>query len=206
MQKITSVEILESFYGAPSERAIWKEIDHINDIYRCFIEASPFLILATHGKGGIDCSPRGDPAGFVRVIDENHLMIPDRRGNNRLDSLRNILTNPSVGLIFLVPGAGETIRVSGQAEIIVDKELCQSFAINEKPATSILSIKVEKAYYQCQKCIVRSNLWDTSSHIDKNTLPTAGQLAEYFSSLQGVDFDGDEHDKNYSEYMNKVIY
>ncbi|MCJ8274282.1 MAG: pyridoxamine 5'-phosphate oxidase family protein, partial [Psychrosphaera sp.] len=108
MEKITSIEQLEQVYGQPVERALWKEIDHINPHYRQFIEASPFLILATFGEKGIDCSPKGDPKGFVRVVDEKTIHIPDRRGNNRLDSLRNIVTNPNVGLIFLIPNAGET--------------------------------------------------------------------------------------------------
>lgn len=147
MEKITSIEALESIYGKPVDSSLWKEIDHINEHYQKFIEASPFLILATYGEKGVDCSPRGDPAGFVTVLDRKTILIPDRRGNNRLDSLRNIVTNPEVGLIFLVPNAGETIRVSGVAEIIIDKELCQSFAMNEKPANSVLKVTVEKAYF-----------------------------------------------------------
>jgi len=146
MKKITSVLDLEAAYGSAVPGAQWKEIDHINDHYRQFIECSPFLILATQGEKGIDCSPRGDPAGFVRVVNSRCLQLPDRRGNNRLDSLRNIVTNPNVGLIFLIPNIGETIRVRGMAEILLDKELCDSFSINDKPASSVISISVDKAY------------------------------------------------------------
>jgi len=206
MKEITSIEMLEDLYGKPVERALWKEIDHINAHYRQFIEASPFLIMATYGEEGVDCSPRGDPAGFVRVIDEKHLLIPDRKGNNRLDSLRNIINNGKIGLIFIIPNVGETIRVSGRAKILIDEELCDSFSINGKPASSVLSVEVEKAYFQCQKAIVRSSLWDASSYIDRKELPTAGQMAEYFSTQQGIEFDGNSYDKNYPEHMKKTIY
>ena len=207
MNKITSIEQLESIYSRPAvDRSIWKEIDFVNDHYRQFIEASPFLILATYGEKGVDCSPRGDPPGFVRIVNKNCIQIPDRRGNNRLDSLRNIINNPKVGLIFLVPNSGETIRVSGQAEILIEPELCESFSIKGKPASSVLSVKVEKAYYQCQKAIARSRLWDSSSYIDREKLPTAGQMAEFFSATQGVEFDGEAYDHDYSDYMKKTIY
>ncbi len=163
MKTITSITELETLYGQPTDLALWKEIDHINAHYRQFIEQSPFLILATQGAHGLDCSPRGDPAGFVRVVDEKHIQIPDRKGNKRLDSLRNIVENPQVGLLFLIPNVGETIRVSGKATIIIEPELCASFSIQGKAASSVLSIHVEKAYFQCQKSIVRSKLWDASS-------------------------------------------
>lgn len=206
MKTIRSIEELECVYGETLERALWKEIDYINDHYRAFIEKSPFLILATHGEKGIDCSPRGDPAGFVRIVDEKCIQLPDRRGNNRLDSLRNIIQNPSVGLIFLVPNAGEAIRLSGKAEIVVDSKLCESFAISGKPASSVLSITVEKVYYQCQKAIARSSLWDASSYIDRGELPTAGQMSRVFAASQNVEIDAEEYDRNYPEHMKKTIY
>lgn len=207
MEKVSSIEMLETIYDRPvGERSLWKEIDHINDHYRQFIEASPFLILATYGDKGVDCSPRGDPPGFVRVVSRDCIQIPDRRGNNRLDSMRNIVGNPNVGIIFLVPNAGETIRVSGQAEILIDQELCESFAINGKPASSVLSVKVEKAYFQCQKALARSRLWDPSSYPDRGELPSAGQMAQYFSEQRGEDFDGEIYDQEYADYMKKTIY
>lgn len=207
MRRITTLEELEAAYPRPvSPRARWKELDHIDDYYRRFIEASPFLLLATSGEQGIDCSPRGDAAGFVRVVDGRHLQIPDRRGNNRLDTLRNLVADPRIGLFFLVPNAGETLRVSGRAEILVDADLCRSFAVRGKPASSVLSVRVDKAYYQCQKAIVRSRLWDPASHPEPEALPTAGQLAEHFSALHGESFDGAAYDEGYDEYLRKVLY
>ena len=149
MTKISSLTELEALYGPPVERALWKEIEYLNEHYQQFIEASPFLIMATYGEKGLDCSPRGDPAGFVRVVDKNTILIPDRKGNNRIDSLRNIVENPKIGLIFLVPNVGETVRVSGTAEIIADPELCDTFIINGKSPRSVISVTVEKAYFQC---------------------------------------------------------
>lgn len=206
MKKIESLQQLEEAYGPVVERSLWKEIDHLNAHYQQFIEHSPFLILATHGEKGVDCSPRGDPAGFVRVVDTTCIQIPDRRGNNRLDSLRNIVANPSVGIIFLVPGSGETIRVSGQAEILLDEDLCASFAIAGKAASSVISVTVEKAYFQCQKAIARSALWDAASWGEKGAVPSAGQMAKVFAATKGIDFDAEEYDKNYPEHMKKTIY
>ena len=207
MRRISTLEELEAVYPGPvSQRARWKEIDHIDEYYRRFIEASPFVLLATSGERGIDCSPRGDSAGFVRVVDDRHLQIPDRRGNNRLDTLRNLVLDPRIGLIFLIPNAGETLRISGRAEILVDEELCNSFAVRGKPASSVLSVRVDKAYYQCQKAIVRSRLWNPASHPGRDELPTAGQLAEHFSAQHGEAFDGAAYDEGYDEYMQKVLY
>jgi len=206
MKKITSVLDLEAAYGSAVPGAQWKEIDHINDHYRQFIECSPFLILATQGEKGIDCSPRGDPAGFVRVVNSRCLQLPDRRGNNRLDSLRNIVTNPNVGLIFLIPNIGETIRVRGMAEILLDKELCDSFSINDKPASSVISISVDKAYFQCQKAIVRSKLWDSAEHVERSDLPSTGTMLKELASMQEVEFDAADYDGNYPERMKKTIY
>ena len=207
MQKINSIEMLEQIYDRPvTDRAIWKEIDHINDLYRQFIEASPFLILATYSATGVDCSPRGDPPGFVRVAAPDCIQIPDRRGNNRLDSMRNIVVNPNVGIIFLIPNVGETIRVSGEAEILIDPELCASFSVNHKPASSVLSIKVKKVFYQCQKAFARSKLWDPNSYIERGDLPSAGQMAKYFSALHGTEFDAETYDDGYAETMKKTMY
>ncbi|MEP0203584.1 MAG: pyridoxamine 5'-phosphate oxidase family protein [Halioglobus sp.] len=205
-KKVESLQQLEQAYGPVVERALWKEIDHLNGHYQQFIEHSPFLVLATHGEKGVDCSPRGDPAGFVRVVDATCIQIPDRRGNNRLDSLRNIVTNPSVGIIFFVPGSGETVRVSGQAEILLDEVLRASFAIDGKAASSVISIRIEKAYFQCQKAIARSGLWDSTGWGDKDAVPSAGQMAKVFADAKGLEFDAEEYDRNYPEHMKKTIY
>jgi hypothetical protein len=202
MKKVSSVDMLEQVYDGPvSERARWKEIDHVNELYRKFIEASPFLILASHGENGVDCSPRGDPPGFVRVVSPHCIQIPDRRGNNRLDSMRNILANPDVGVIFLIPNVGETLRVSGKAEILTDAALCESFAVDGKPASSVLSISVEKVYCQFQKALVRSQLWNQPTTERPAGLPTAGQLVQHFSANHGVDIDADSYDADYSEHV-----
>ena len=207
MQTIESDELLEQVYSTEvSERSRWKEIDHVNDLYRKFIEAAPFLILASYGDSGVDCSPRGDPPGFVRVVSPKCIQIPDRKGNNRLDSMRNILQNPSVGIIFLIPNVGETLRISGQAEILVDNELCASFAVDGKTASSVLSIQVDKVYYQCQKALVRSNLWSSESLGRPEQLPTAGKLAQHFSAQHGAEFDAEAYDESYSEHIKKSIY
>ncbi|TIO54762.1 MAG: pyridoxamine 5'-phosphate oxidase family protein, partial [Mesorhizobium sp.] len=139
--------------------SVVKELDHVIPEYAAFIEASPFVALATCGPEGLDCSPRGDLAGFVRLLDEKTLMMPDRRGNNRADSLKNIIRDPRVGLLFLVPGSGTTLRVNGRAHITADAELCASFMVDGKPARSITVIAVDAVYFQCARAIVRSELW-----------------------------------------------
>jgi PPOX class probable FMN-dependent enzyme len=207
MQTIDSLQKLEETYSGPvSERARWKEIDHVNHLYRQFIEAAPFLVLSTHGENGVDCSPRGDPPGFVRVVSPKCIQIPDRRGNNRIDSMRNLLANGEVGLIFLIPGVGETLRVSGKAEILVDAALCASFAIDGKAASSVISVSVERVFYQCQKALLRSRLWDPEARVERGQLPSAGQLAQFFSAARGREFDGEAYDANYDEHLKQTIY
>lgn len=206
MEAIDSLERLLSHYGDAVPGAEWKEIDHINEHYRLFIEKSPFLILSTIGDKGIDCSPRGDPPGFVRVVNRKCIQMPDRRGNNRLDSLRNIVGNPEVGIIFLIPNVGETIRLSGKARIVIDEELCASFSMKDKPASSVIEVAVEKVYFQCPKALIRSKLWDESSHIDRSELPTAGDMVEVFAEMNSVKFDGKEYDANYPDRLKKTIY
>jgi len=206
VKALTSIAELEAVYGQPMDRALWKEIDHISDHYQSFIKQSSFLILATIGDKGIDCSPRGDPPGFVSVLNKKCIQIPDRRGNNRIDSLRNIIVNPEVGIIFLIPGIGETIRLRGKAKILIDPELCESFSIKGKPASSVLSIDVTAVFFQCQKALARSQLWKSENHIDKNSLPTAGEMAGAFAKAKNIDFDARSYDKNYPDYMKETIY
>src|SRR6516165_5226638 len=148
---ITSLDQLRAVYGEPTDVSIAKEIDHVSDHYRAFIEAAPFFALATVGPEGLDCSPRGDAPGFVRIHDEKTLLVPDRRGNNRIDSLRNILSDPRVALLFLIPGCGETIRINGHAAISTDPELCASFAVNEKAPRAVLIVSADRIFYQCAK-------------------------------------------------------
>ncbi len=203
MTQITSEAELEALYDAPVPTSILKEVDHITDDYRKFIEASPFAILATSGPEGLDCSPRGDPSGFVRFADSKTLMIPDRRGNNRIDSLRNIVRDPRVALLFLIPGIGTTMRVNGRARLTADPELCASFAMEGKNPKCVIVITVERAYTQCQKAIVRSRLWDAAMHVAQAALPTAGEMMERLSK---GGFDGKAYDAEYPERLKRTIY
>lgn len=192
MNLITSVEQLEKLYGDRMPTSVLKEIDHINDNYRKMIEASPFVAIATGGPEGLDCSPKGDAPGFVRVVDEKTLMIPDRPGNNRADGFHNIVRDPRIGLMFLIPGVGETMRVNGTAKLSVDPELCASFAVNGKPARAVMIITVESAYFHCAKAIMRSKLWDPQSQIDRNTLPSTGTI---IAELSEGKFGGESYDR-----------
>jgi PPOX class probable FMN-dependent enzyme len=169
-----------------------KEIDYINDDYRRMIEASPFAALATVGPEGLDCSPRGDRTGeLVRIVDEKTLMIPDRRGNNRADSLRNIIRDPRIALMFLIPGSGNALRINGHAELDRDPVLCKSFAVDAKAPRSVIIITIEAIYFQCARAIVRSDLWNPERHCDPSQLPTAGQILANLSKGQigGKDYD-----------------
>ncbi|MEC7648320.1 MAG: pyridoxamine 5'-phosphate oxidase family protein, partial [Pseudomonadota bacterium] len=194
---------LEAIYGEPLPQSLVKEIDYISDHYRSFIEKSPFMVLASVAEEGLDCSPRGDPAGFVRVVDEKRVMIPDRRGNNRIDTLRNIVRDPRVSLLFLVPGVGETLRINGRAEISVDPELCGSFDMNGKTPRSVIIVTADRVYFQCQKALARSRLWDPEAQVERKELPTAGKILQ---SLSRDEFDGEAYDRNYPERLKKTIY
>ena len=199
----TSVEQLERVYGEPYGPSIAKEADRITAHYRAFIEAAPFFALASVGPDGMDCSPRGDPAGFVRVHDERTLLIPDRQGNNRIDTLRNILVDPLVALLFLIPGCGETIRVNGRASISVDPALAQTFVMNGKTPRAVIVVTVDRIYFQCAKAIVRSKLWDASRHIDRKSLPSAGTI---LADLTGGKIGGEAHDRAAPERLKATLY
>ena len=153
-----------------------KETDYVTPEYGRMIAASPFVALATVGPEGLDCSPRGDPAGFVRVADERTLLIPDRRGNNRIDSFRNIVRDPRVALMFMIPGCGEVVRVIGKAAISADPDLCAQFVLQGKTPKVVMVVTVERVYYQCPKALVRSQLWEPSTWLDRKTLPTTGKI------------------------------
>jgi PPOX class probable FMN-dependent enzyme len=203
MEPITTVEQLESLYGAPSPRSLLKEIDYISDHYRAFIEHAPFVVVATSGPEGLDSSPRGDPPGFVRVHDEKTVMIPDRRGNNRIDTLRNLVQDPRISLLFLIPGVGETLRINGRAEIVADPDLCESFTMQGKAPRSVLVVTAERIYFQCQKALARSRLWDADAQIPRSALPSTGKIIEKLSTDS---FDGAGYDRGYPEHMKKTIY
>lgn len=173
---VNTVADLETLYGQPAEAATVKEVARITPHYRAYIEASPFMSLATSGPEGLDCSPRGDRPGFVRVHDEKTLMLPDRRGNNRIDSLRNIVRDPRVALLFLIPGVGNTLRVNGRARLSIEPALLDSFAVEDKPPRSVMVMTVDAVYFQCARALVRSELWNPARHVDAKSLPSAGQI------------------------------
>jgi PPOX class probable FMN-dependent enzyme len=194
MTVIATIAQLEQIYGRFSdigEASTAKVADWITPSYRRLIEASPFAALATMGPEGLDCSPRGDLPGFVRVHDDRTLMLPDRRGNNRVDSLRNIVRDPRVALLFLIPGSGTTLRVNGHAHVSADPALLASFEVDRKAPRTVVVMRVEEIYFQCARAIVRSALWDPDRRVDPASLPTPGQILAGMSDSRvgGVDYD-----------------
>lgn len=200
---IADAAALERIYGAPSEASIVKEVDHVHPIYRRLIEAAPFAVLATSGPGGLDASPRGDGPGFVTVEDEKTLLLPDRRGNNRTDSLRNILGDPRVALLFLIPGIGETLRVNGRASISIDPALLRRFAVEGKEPRSVLAIAVETVYFQCSRAVVRADLWNPAKHASRSALPTTGAI---LAALSDAKLGGESYDRALPERLKATLY
>jgi PPOX class probable FMN-dependent enzyme len=203
MSTIRTIEELEALYGAPHEPSLTKEVDRIIPQYAAFIEASPFVALATCGPEGLDCSPRGDLAGFVRINDERTLMMPDRHGNNRTDSLKNIVRDPQVALLFLIPGSGITLRVNGRARVSVDPDLCGSFTVDGKPPRSVVIVVVGSVYFQCARAIVRSDLWNPEKHVDPKALPTPGKILAATSKSA---IDGEAYDSEWPERTVKTLW
>jgi PPOX class probable FMN-dependent enzyme len=194
MPVVTSVAELEGIYGRPNEASTVKVADRVTPLYRVFIEKSPFAVLATCGPEGLDCSPRGDLPGFVRVHDEKTLMMPDRRGNNRVDSLRNIVRDSRAALLFLIPGSGSTLRVNGRAHVWIDADLIASFKVDGKTPRSVIVMTVEQIYFQCARAVVRSGLWNPDARVDPESLPTPGQiLAEMSNNRVG----GEPYDREW---------
>jgi PPOX class probable FMN-dependent enzyme len=203
MAMITTIAELEAIYGLPGETSTVKEVDHITPHYRTFIELSPFVILATSGPEGLDCSPRGDLAGFVRVHDETTLMLPDRLGNNRVDSLRNIVRDPRAALLFLIPGVGNTLRVNGRARLMTDADLLASFAVGGKPPRSVIVLSVQAVYFQCARPLVRSDLWNPAKHADPKALPSAGQI---LAALSENRVGGEDYDRAWPERAKQTLW
>jgi PPOX class probable FMN-dependent enzyme len=200
---ISSIAELEAIYGEIVPAAKLKVLDRISEHYGQFIAAAPFVLLATSGPEGLDCSPRGDPKGFVRIHDAKTLMIPDRRGNNRVDSLRNIVREARLALLFMIPAIGETMRVNGDAHLSVNLALRESFAMEDKIPASVIVITVREIYTQCQKALVRSKLWEPATQIPRSALPSTGSMLQAIS--QGS-FDGKAYDDAYPERMKRTIY
>ncbi len=201
--RITTADQLDALYGAPAPRSLTKEIDYISASYRRFIEAAPFVVVATSGPDGLDCSPRGDPPGFVRVRDRNTVLIPDRRGNNRIDTLRNLIEDPRVSLLFLIPGVGETLRINGRAEIVTDPALCASFEMQGKAPVSVLAVTAERVYYQCPKALVRSRLWSAEAQVARAELPSSGEI---LAEITGGEVDGGAYDRAYPQRLKDTLY
>jgi uncharacterized protein len=163
--------------GEPAERSVRKELARIDEHARQFLAKSPFCVLATSGAGGrCDATPRGDEPGFALVVDEHTLAIPERPGNKRLDSLRNVLTNPHVGLLFVVPGVTHTLRINGTAQIVADADFFDRMTVYGKPPVVALQVTVEEVYFHCSKAFVRSRLWQPASWPESTTLPTLGRV------------------------------
>jgi len=177
MTAIAGEDALRSMLGEPTELVRSKIADRLNDLTRQFVERSPFVCLATSAAdGSCDVSPKGDPAGFVRILDEKTLLLPDRPGNRLADSLRNILQNPHVALLFVVPGVTDTFRVNGRAEIVTDSELLELCAVDGKVPKLALRIEIDEAYTHCSKAFLRANLWDPERYVDRGELPSPGEL------------------------------
>jgi len=203
MSVIATLEQLEAIYGQPGEASTVKVANRITPPYRALIDKSPFAALATSGPEGLDCSPRGDLSGFVRVADENTLMMPDRRGNNRVDSLRNIVRDPRIALLFLIPGSGSTLRVNGRAQVSADADLLASFRIDGKAPRTVIVMTVEEVYFQCARAIVRSDLWNPAKRVDPKTLPTPGQiLADMSENRVG----GETYDKEWPQRAQQSLW
>ena len=203
MRKIETVEELNALYGEPSEVSLIKVTNHLTPEYRRMIESSPFVALATAGPEGLDCSPRGDAARVVHVEDTRTLLLPDWRGNNRIDSLSNIVRDPRVALMFLVPGSNTAMRVNGRAIVTIEPSLVERFEMDGRhPRSVVVVITIDEVYSQCARALIRSDLWNPARHIDANTLPTVGDM------LKGVraGFDGEAYDREWPGRAAKTMW
>ena len=202
-ETIDDPAVLQALYGAPAAASIVKEVDHLHPHYAAFVRASTFAVLATVGPDGLDVSPRGDAAGFVEVADPKTLLMPDRRGNNRIDSLRNVVEDSRVAFLFLVPGVGETLRVNGRASISVDPPLLERFAMHGKAPRSVLVVAVETVFFQCSRAIVRADLWNPARHIARSALPSTGTI---LADLSQGSFDGQAYDNGLEPRVEATLY
>lgn len=179
---ISTIAELEKVYSTkPALASTAKVANQLTPHYCQLISASPFLVLATAGPEGLDCSPRGDAHGLVRIHDDKTLIIPDRRGNKRIDSLRNIVRDPRVALLFLIPGSGTTVRINGRARISPDMTLLESFSVDGQVPRTAIIVEIEEVYFQCARAIMRAGLWDQARHVNKGDLPTPGEILECLS-------------------------
>jgi uncharacterized protein len=200
---LETVSDLEALYGTPAPASTVKVSNSITPHYRALLERSPFCVLATGGPEGLDCSPRGDVPGFVRIHDDRTLLMPDRRGNDRIDSLRNIVRDPRVGLLFLIPGVGHTVRVNGRARVSNEPALLESLAQDGKHPRTVIVIGVEEVYFQCARAIVRSQLWNAERHVDPAVLPTPGQI---LAAMTAGEVGGEAYDREWPERARKTLW
>jgi uncharacterized protein len=193
----TDEELRAVIGGSPNDVVVSKISDRLNELTRQFVERSPFVCVATKmPDGGIDVSPRGDPPGFVRILGERELLIPERPGNRIADTLTNLLADPSIGLLFLIPGVGDSFRVNGRGVITDDQELLAPSAVERSVPKLGIVVSIDEAYTQCSKALIRSDLWNPDRHIDRSELPSAGEILR---SLNDPDFDAGEYDKARAE-------
>jgi len=185
--------VLREVIGSPTELVLTKIADRLNALTRQFVEHSPFVCVATaRPDGGLDVSPRGDPPGFVRILDERTLLLPDRPGNRIADTLTNLLEDPRIALLFLIPGIGDTFRVNGRARIVDDAELLAPSAVDGKVPRLGLLVSIEEAYTQCSKALIRSDLWNPEHHVDRSELPSSGEILR---SVREDEFDAEGYDR-----------
>jgi PPOX class probable FMN-dependent enzyme len=200
---IDTLAKLEALFGQPGEASLKKEVPYLHPHYQALIAASPFAVLATANAHGLDVSPRGDPPGFVAVEDEKTLLMPERRGNNRIDSLRNIVADPRVALLFLIPGVGETLRVNGRAQLTVEPGLLARFAMDGKPPQCVIRVRVDTVFFQCARAIQRSKLWAPVPAHARREVPTPGAI---LSALTASAFDGETYDKELPARQRATLY
>src|ERR1700740_2563336 len=203
MSIIATIGQLEAIYGQPNDASTVKVANRVTPQYRALIDKSPFAALATCGPEGLDCSPRGDLAGFVRVHDDKTLMMPDRRGNNRIDSLRNIVRDPRVALLLLIPGSGITLRINGTAHVSTDPDLLASFKMEGKAPRTVIVMTVGEIYFQCARAIVRSDLWNPDKRVDPRSLPTPGQI---LASVSENTVGGEVYDREWPERARQTMW
>ena len=200
---VSDLAALEALFGPVGEASIRKEAPSLHPVYRRWLEAAPFAVLATSGPAGLDASPRGDPAPLVSVLDEHTLLLPERRGNNRIDSLRNILGDPRVALLFMIPGVGETLRVNGHAHISVDPGLLQRLAMDGQPPKCVIVVRIETVLFQCARALQRSKLWAPAAPDVRNTVPSAGAM---LAALTDSAIDGEAYDRELPERQRSTLY
>jgi len=203
MHTIDTLEALQALFDAPPVTSLRKEVSWLHPAYQRWIEASPFAVLATVGPDGLDASPRGDPPGLVTIRDEHTLLLPERRGNNRIDSLRNIVADPRVALLFLTPGVGETMRVNGQARITVEPELLARFSMQGVLPKCVLEIRVDTVYFQCARALHRSGLWAPPEPGRIASVPTPGAM---LAALSQGEVGGAEYDRRQPEQLRTTLY